>query len=79
GIGFCNNTLSDLAKVDFVKIGMTDQDKASFIAESKVIRAWHYLKLCDLYGNIPVVTEVAQGVPANPPTKPRKDVAAFIE
>jgi hypothetical protein len=79
GIGFCNNTISDLAKVNFGKIGMTDQDKASFIAESKVIRAWHYLKLCDLYGNIPIATEVAQGVPANLPTKSRKDVVAFIE
>lgn len=77
GLGFCNNTIADLAEVDFPAIGMTDQDKASIIAEAKVVRAWHYLKLMDLYGNIPVVTTV--GTPTNPPTLPRKDVFAFIE
>jgi len=79
GIGFCNNTIADLPDIDFTKINMTETDKAAFIAESKVIRAWHYLKLIDLYGNIPIVTEVAKGVPANPPTKTRKEVFEFIE
>lgn len=77
GIGFCNNTIADLEKVDFTAIGMTDADKASIIAETKVVRAWHYLKLLDLYGNIPIVTTV--GEPANPPTTPRAEVFAFVE
>lgn len=77
GIGFCNNTIKDLEAVDFNAIGMTDADKASIMAETKVIRAWHYLKLMDLYGNIPVVTTV--GEPKNPPNKPRSEVFAFIE
>lgn len=77
GIGFCNNTIADLEKVDFTAIGMTDADKASIIAETKVVSAWHYLKLLDLYGNIPIVTTV--GEPANPPTTPRAEVFAFVE
>jgi len=77
GAGFCNNTLKDLAAMDFSKIGMTNEDKASFIAETKVVRAWHYLKLMDLYGNIPIVTEV--GEPTSPPTKTRKEVFEFVE
>lgn len=77
GIGFCNNTIADLEKVDFTKIGMTEQDKVSIIAETKVLRAWHYLKLLDMYGNVPVVTTVA--TPLNPETKPRAEVFAFIE
>ncbi|MEZ2445386.1 RagB/SusD family nutrient uptake outer membrane protein [Chitinophaga sp. RCC_12] len=77
GMGFCNNTLVDLAAMDFTKIGMTNEDKASFIAETKVVRAWHYLKLMDLYGNIPIVTEV--GTPASPATKTRKEVFEFVE
>ena len=77
GMGFCNNTIKDLTPLDFKKIGMTDEDKVSILAETKVLRAWHYLKLMDLYGNIPIVTEVAN--PANPATKPRKEVFAFIE
>lgn len=77
GIGFCNNTISDLEKLDFNKIGMTDADKASIIAETKALRAWHYLRLLDLYGNIPIVTQV--GEPAKPHTASRKEVWEFIE
>ena len=77
GVGFCNSTLGDFAKVDFVKAGVTDQDKAAFIAELKVFRAFHYMKLMDLYGNIPIVTTV--GTPLSPPTAPRAEVFAFVE
>ncbi|MDQ3279655.1 MAG: RagB/SusD family nutrient uptake outer membrane protein [Bacteroidota bacterium] len=77
GIGFCNNTILDLGNVDFTKIGMTEADKASILAETKVLRAWHYLKLIDLYGNIPIITTV--GEPLNPPTASRAEVFAFIE
>lgn len=77
GLGFCNSTIGDLQKVDFTKIGMTEADKVSIIAETKVLRAWHYLRLMDLYGNIPIVTEV--GVPAQPKVAPRKEVWEFIE
>ncbi|RPD42629.1 RagB/SusD family nutrient uptake outer membrane protein [Chitinophaga barathri] len=77
GLGFCNNTIKDLSAIDFKTIGMTDEEKASIIAETKVLRAWHYLKLMDLYGNIPIVTEV--GIPTSPPNAPRAEVWAFIE
>lgn len=77
GMGFCNNTIKDLTDLDFTKIGMTAADKTSILAETKVLRAWHYLKLMDLYGNIPIVTEV--GVPASPPTRSRKEVFEFVE
>lgn len=77
GVGFCNSTLGDFEKVDFAKAGVTDQDKASFIAELKVFRAYHYLKLMDLYGNIPIVTKV--GEPLSPATAPRAEVFAFVE
>lgn len=77
GMGFCNNTIKDLSAIDFKTIGMTDEDKAAIIAETKVLRAWHYLKLMDLYGNIPIVTEV--GVPVSPANASRAEVWAFIE
>ncbi len=77
GIGFCNNTIGDLEKLDFTRIGMTDADKVSIIAETKALRAWHYLRLMDLYGNIPIVTKV--GDPAKPFSATRKEVWEFIE
>jgi hypothetical protein len=79
GIGFCNQAIADLPKIDIAALGMTAEERDSYVAESKVMRAWHYLKLMDMYGNIPVATEVAQGSPTNPPTKTRKEVWEFIE
>lgn len=77
GMGFCNNTYKDLSAMDFTKIGMTDADKTTLLAETKVLHAWHYLKLMDLYGNIPIVTEVDNA--ASPATNSRKEVFAFVE
>lgn len=77
GIGFCNSTLGDFERVDFAKAGVNDQEKAAFIAELKVFRAYHYMKLMDLYGNIPIVTTV--GEPLSPATAPRAEVFAFVE
>lgn len=76
GVGFCNNTIKDLSALDFTTIGMTEEDKTSIIAETKVLRAWHYLRLMDLYGNIPIPTEVGE---LSPPNVPRAEVWAFIE
>jgi hypothetical protein len=77
GIGFCNSTLGDFERVDFARAGVSDQEKAAFIAELKVFRAFHYMKLMDLYGNVPIVTKV--GEPISPPTAPRAEVFAFVE
>jgi hypothetical protein len=77
GIGFCNNTILDLSGVDFTKIGMTEADKAAIIAETKVFRAWHYLKLFDLYRQFPIITTV--GEPLNPPSNTPTEIFTFIE
>ncbi len=77
GVGFCNSTLGDFSRVDFARAGVSDTEKAAFIAELKVFRAFHYMKLMDLYGNIPIVTTV--GTPLSPPTAPRAEVFAFVE
>ena len=77
GVGFCNSVLGDFERVDFARAGVSDQDKAAFIAELKVFRAFHYMKLMDLYGNIPIVTVV--GEPLSPATAQRAEVFAFVE
>jgi len=53
-------------------MGITEQDRQGLIAELHLLRVFYYIKLMDLYGNIPVVTQVA--TPLNPPTKPRDSV-----
>lgn len=77
GMGFSNNTLRDFETVDFASIGISEADKNAYIGELKMLRAWHYLKLMDLYGNIPIVTKV--GEPLSPPTAPQAEVFKFIE
>src|SRR5690606_5283113 len=38
---------------------------------------FHYMKIMDLWGNVPIVTTV--GEPVNPPTHPRKEVFEFVQ
>lgn len=77
GMGLCNDPIENIEKRDIAKMGITQAEKDSFIAELKLLRAFHYLKLMDLFGNIPIVTQV--GIPAKPETKSRKEVFAFVE
>lgn len=77
GMGLCNDPIEQLSKRDITQMGITQVEKDSYIAELKLLRAFHYLKLMDLFGNIPVVTQVGQ--PAKPETKPRAEVFKFIE
>lgn len=77
GMGLCNDPIENLEKRDIGKMGITQAEKDAYIAELKLLRAFHYLKLMDLFGNIPVVTKV--GEPAKPNTMPRAQVFNFIE
>lgn len=77
GMGLCNDPIENIEKRDIEKMGITQIEKDSYLAELKLLRAFHYLKLMDLFGNIPIVTQV--GIPAKPKTKSRKEVFDFIE
>ncbi|ATP57622.1 RagB/SusD family nutrient uptake outer membrane protein [Pedobacter ginsengisoli] len=77
GMGLCNSPIENLESQSITKMGITETEKQSYIAELKLLRAFHYLKLMDLFGNIPVVTKI--GEPAKPETLSRKEVFEFIE
>jgi hypothetical protein len=77
GMGFCNDPIGNIESRDIAKMGITQEEKDAYLAELKLLRAFHYLKLMDLFGNIPVVTKA--GEPLNPATLPRAEVFAFIE
>ncbi|TDQ10039.1 RagB/SusD family nutrient uptake outer membrane protein [Pedobacter metabolipauper] len=77
GMGLCNDPIENLEKRSLSQMGITQTEKDEYIAELKLFRAFHYLKLMDLFGNIPVVTQV--GIPAKPATLKRAEVFAFIE
>jgi len=77
GVGFCNDAIENISVRDITALQITEEEKASFIAELRLLRAFHYLKLMDLFGNIPIVTK--PGEPLNPETVQRPEVFKFIE
>lgn len=77
GMGQCNYAIENIEKRDLSTLGITQEEKDSFLAELKLNRAFHYLKLLDLWGNVPVSTQV--GVPVDPANMTRKEVFDFIE
>ncbi|MBE9584167.1 RagB/SusD family nutrient uptake outer membrane protein [Mucilaginibacter sp. JRF] len=82
GIGLCNVPIQNIEKQDAAVIGLTEEEKSQYIAELKLLRAYHYLKLMDLFGNIPIVTESpSEPVPTDqyPANSTRKEVFDFIE
>lgn len=74
GLGYVNSALSDLESVDFAAAGVSEEEKQSLLAEVRVMRAYHYLKIMDMWGNVPIVTTV--GEPINPPSATRQEVFA---
>lgn len=77
GVGYVNTAIENIEAVDATSIGVTEERLASIISEAKVLRAYHYMKIMDLWGNVPIVTTV--GTPNNPPTASRKEVFDFVE
>lgn len=77
GVGYVNSLLADFEELDMASIGIDADEQATLIAQSKVLRAFHYMKIMDLWGNVPIVTQV--GEPKNPETRPRKEVFDFVK
>ena len=77
GMGLCTDPIENLSKRDVSAMGITEEEKAAYIAELKLLRAFHYLKIMDLWGNVPITTQI--GLPEKPETVDRKDVFAFVE
>lgn len=67
GIGYANNTIDDIEKLDYSKFSMTDVEKQSQIAELKTIRSWYQLMLLDFFGSIPIVENIYDLKPQSTP------------
>ncbi len=77
GMGLCNDAITNLEDRTASDMGIDDSDWTAYIAELRGFRAFHYLKIMDLWGNVPIVTEV--GEPEYPATESREDVFDFVE
>ncbi len=77
GVNNCNRVIDLFDQL--VADGKVDAAQAAaFIGEVKVLRALFYYWLLDAYGNVPIVSSFSTAE-ANPPTKSRAEVYAFIE
>lgn len=78
GLGYVNNAIERIQATPPEKVSMEPAELNAIIAELKVLRAFHYMKIMDLWGNVPIVEEVAEDI-ENPETKSRAEVFAFIQ
>ncbi len=69
-VSFANSFIENAAKIQ------SDPELEYFIAEARFIRAYAYYNLIDLYGNVPLVTEVSADLPKQ---SNRQELFAFVE
>ncbi len=77
GVGYCNDPITQLGIRSPEQMGITQAEKSQYIGELHLLRAFYYLKLMDLYGNIPISMTV--DTPLNLPTVKRDSVFNWIE
>jgi starch-binding outer membrane protein, SusD/RagB family len=75
GIGQCNLIITDISKLNYPSLQLTEANKAQHIAELRTLRAWFYLFLIDYFRSVPIVEQVAEVKGQSTPT----EVFAYIE
>lgn len=78
GVSLANNSLEDIRALDVSKFNMTSVEQKMLVAELRTMRAWYYLRLFDLYRNIPIV-ETTKGASQSPLQAPSQETFNFIE
>jgi hypothetical protein len=48
GMGYCNDPIGKIDSLDIGRMGITQVEKDEYLAELKLFRAFHYLKIMDL-------------------------------
>ncbi len=67
GIGYANNSIADIEKLNYEDFNLTEVDKQQHIAELKTMRAWYQLTLLDFFGEIPIVENINDIQPQSTP------------
>lgn len=76
GLGYCNSAIENISTRDASSMGITEEDKTNYVAELKLLHAFYYIRIMDIWGNVPWVTSVEQ---VNPPTIPRAQIFDSVE
>ncbi|MDY9918355.1 MAG: RagB/SusD family nutrient uptake outer membrane protein [Proteiniphilum sp.] len=77
GVGYVNAAIMDLEEVDYEALDISEEEMIAILSELYVLRAFHYMKIMELWGNVPIITAVAE--PINPPTQSKAEVFDFIK
>ena len=68
-VSFCNSFISNVQD-------LSGEEVSLFVAEARFLRAYAYYNLMDLYGNVPLTTEISTELPTQ---SNRVELFAFIE
>jgi hypothetical protein len=68
-VSFCNSFITNASV-------LTESEVQIFIAEARFLRAYAYYNLIDLYGNVPLVTEITTTLPEQ---SNRQELFTFVE
>lgn len=68
-VSFCNSFIANASALEEAEV-------QTFIAEARFLRAFAYYNLIDLYGNVPLVTEITTELPQQ---SNRDELFAFVE
>jgi hypothetical protein len=78
GITLDTNSLEDIQALDPTRFNMTVAEQNQLIGELRVMRAWYYLRLLDLFRNVQIITKV-KGEVKGPNQSTPQETYAFIE
>ncbi|ANI90077.1 starch-binding protein [Arachidicoccus ginsenosidimutans] len=76
GLGYCNSAIENIGTRDAASMGITEEEKKNYVAEMKLLHAFYYIRIMDLWGNVPWVTSIEQ---EHPTTIPRARIFDSIE
>ena len=80
GVGYCNDAIYNISTRSIETMGITEEEKAAYVSELKLLRAFHYLKLLDIFGNVPVaLVPVTTSNPELPKNMTRIEVFNLVE
>jgi hypothetical protein len=68
-VSFCNSFIANASALEEAEV-------QTYIAEARFLRAYAYYNLIDLYGNVPLVTEITTELPQQ---SNREELFAFVE
>jgi hypothetical protein len=68
-VSFCNSFIANAT-------ALTETEVQAYLAEARFLRAYAYYNLIDLYGNVPLVTEITTALPEQ---SNRQELFTFVE